>query len=235
MAALTYSQLVASLRQNKSCTAVTITSETIPKMRKTNNPYFGMVRKVSRVNGLIGWEYENAVNNQREREGHGEVFFSEPRAWGMKIGGTPLVQHNGEFYLELKVQKVLFTEYQHIEGHAVAPENLKPFLPERSGESSRQETEKEIVLRDYKVSSLRQITYRGQNIDVVPEPVNLDALDAEGIKEFSLEGYSSAARSHIRTYLNIRKLQFGENPNNEFIQRELNKLYDRIPIHARWK
>jgi hypothetical protein len=167
--AITVAELEAILASRKGATIATIVAETEPTMKKTNNPFVGAT-KISRVNGMINWHYENAVNKQREKEGHEEVFFSAPRQWGERIKRedgtlTPLVRHKGKAYLELKVQNSLGYEYRH-NGAVVPAEMINPFLPQKK-EGARQEVEKIIVLRDYALENIRQIVLDGQTIDIV--------------------------------------------------------------------
>lgn len=53
----------------KGAQIVTITSRTIPTLTGgMSNPLHGRIEKISVVNGIVNWSYENAVNNQRMRE-----------------------------------------------------------------------------------------------------------------------------------------------------------------------
>jgi hypothetical protein len=75
----------------KGAKIATFVSRTVPALYKNaDNPFCKkdgrkfviQVVKLSEVNGMVGWNYANSVNNQREREGHEEIFVPEPRAWG---------------------------------------------------------------------------------------------------------------------------------------------------------
>lgn len=163
VSAITEVRLVEMLRQNKGATIVTIVTRTEPDMRKTGNPFVGRVVKVSRVNGMLGFNYSNSVNRQLEREGEVADFVAQPRKWGNRIEGTPLVEHKGNYYVEMKVEKSLGHRFEWTDGTILddkAIENMKVFMPIKSSSSS-QGTDKEIILRDYKVASIIAITYRG--------------------------------------------------------------------------
>jgi len=127
-------------------------------MRKTGNPFWGAY-KIARVSGIVGWHYANSVNNQRAREGSSETFEALPRKWGVRGPGA-LVEHKGSHYVELKVEKSLDYDYYSADGVEIESDDLAPYLPTRR-ESSRQKTEKAIILRDYKVDNLISITYNG--------------------------------------------------------------------------
>ena len=170
MATLSQAELVNNLQGIHGAKFTTIVSETDPRLKKTDNPYYG-AKKIARVNGCINWIYQNAVNNQRYREnqptdedGNIEHFTAEPRKWGVRIkrtdgSVTPLVEHKGQYYLELKVQRSLGYEYRL--GDDVIDQTLiEPFLP-RKTEGARQKVSRPVILRDYSISSIRQITLDG--------------------------------------------------------------------------
>ena len=162
--AIDESQLVAMLRANKGANFVTVVTKTDPKMRKTGNPFVGKMFKVSRVNCMIGWSYANSVNNQRQREGNTDVFVAEPRKWGTRIDGTPLIEHKGQFYVELKVEKSLDAKYIGLDGKELDAATLadaREFFS-KPRRAATQQTDKEIILRDYKVASIVAITMNKQ-------------------------------------------------------------------------
>lgn len=167
MANLTRTQLKELLSTTKGTTIVTIETETDPRMRKTNNPYSGHIVKRSKVNGMIGWNYTNSVNNQRDREGNREEFVAKPRKWGQRIIGTPLVEHKESYYLELKVERAMGSTFVDVRtGNEVPKETLLEWLPKPST-SSRQDVEKEIILRDYKLDSIVKIRINKNEYQIV--------------------------------------------------------------------
>lgn len=122
--------------------------------------------------------------------GEVEQFVSAPRAWGRRLHEAfpdrrgnrmlPFVakQWNSEtiesselerlpldeLYLELKVQKSLACQY-FLEGVEQSAETVQPYLRERR-ESSRQEVENPVILRDYKLSSLVSLTVDGNTYEL---------------------------------------------------------------------
>jgi hypothetical protein len=166
MASTTYTDqegLTNVLKGLKGTTIITIDACVEPTMRKTNNPFIGRVKKVSRVNGMVGWNYQNSVNNQREREGNEEEFVAHPRKWGERVQGTPFVTHKGQVYLELKVQNVQGTTYflDNRPATDAEIEAIQAFMPKRAG-SGRQQVDKAVILRDYKMSSIKAFRAFGQ-------------------------------------------------------------------------
>jgi hypothetical protein len=158
---------------------ISIVSRTEPAMRKTEagrgtpaNPYLGKLFKVSKVSGSINWQYGHEVNRQREREGGFdivdgqpvvatvEVFKAHNRKWGTRIDDSPFVEHNGQHYLEVNVSESNGHEYRDENNELVTGDTLehaKTFFSKRS-ESSRQEVENKIVLRDYRIDRVEAIT-----------------------------------------------------------------------------
>jgi hypothetical protein len=90
---ITVSQLRAIITDCKGAKFASIVTETDQALTGGKScPYKDRVTKIAKVSGMINWLYENAVNNQRDREGQpitnlGEVeqFIAEPRAWGKRL------------------------------------------------------------------------------------------------------------------------------------------------------
>jgi len=149
--------LAKVLRSVKGAKPVTITTKTDPGKSKAHK---GKCHKLSRVNGMVNWHYENSVNRQREREGLEQDFQVQPRKWGMRIAGTPLVEHKGNLYLEMKVEKVLDTSYMLADGTPCKREAVEQHLrPHRS--PTNQGVTKSVILRDYRLDSITTLKMGG--------------------------------------------------------------------------
>lgn len=172
MKTITKQELIERLMNTKGTTIVSIETKTTPRLLKTDNPYWNKenkqwhLTKLSRVNGIVGWIYSNSVNNQRVREGKEDNFQAEERKWGKRIQGTPLVDHKGNKYLELKVENKYKSVYLDDEGEVVDDSVVKQY-ESSSSSKSRQGVEKEVVLRDYKIGSINTITMGGETYKVV--------------------------------------------------------------------
>jgi hypothetical protein len=136
---------------------VSFVASTEPRLR-AGNPFPGL-RKVSKINGVLNFNYTAAVNRQREREGMVADFVAEPRKWGVRMEGTPLVYHNGKHYIECKVERSEVVAYIMPDLSPVDPDEVAKWLPSRH--SGRQAVEKTIVLRDFAVENLRSIRMKG--------------------------------------------------------------------------
>jgi hypothetical protein len=98
---LTQNEIIDMLKKRKGASFVSVTTSTTPQMKKTNNPYFGKVKRICRRQGMIGPDYERCVNTQREREEKTPDFLAEPLRWGQH-DGPYFITYNGRTYLKLK-------------------------------------------------------------------------------------------------------------------------------------
>lgn len=156
-------ELQAVLNCRRGASFVTITAITEPDwkpIKAGDNPWRGVVKKRSVVNGVINWQYESAVNRQRLREGLEPDFESKPRAWGHRVHGTPWVEHKDKRYLELKVERVLCVEYVDEDGIVIDSALVIPHIKEPK--TSRQGVDKEVILRDYAATNIVAITFGGE-------------------------------------------------------------------------
>lgn len=130
------------------------------KASKTGNPFVGIF-KLSRVSAFAGFDYENSVNRQLDREGKSQLHFTAaPRKWGTRISPL-LVEHKGAHYLTVKVEKTRKPVYLVRDAllgtlRPVSKEIVAAFLPP-SYHAANQGTDKEIVYRDYSLASLVSI------------------------------------------------------------------------------
>jgi len=72
-----YRQLVNVLMLVERGTFCNLVSNTVPTMRKTNNPFVGRVRKINSVNYYLGGNYQKRVNVNMEKEGIERNFVSQ--------------------------------------------------------------------------------------------------------------------------------------------------------------
>ena len=152
----------------KGTFGIVIETETEPRMRKTDNPYFGRVTKRSRiVNVAIGYDYENVVNNRREREGKAADFVSDkPKGKHWVEFPTILAsdKDEGQQYLRTtmrantKPTSVFLLDGKVVED-ATAIEQIKSFI-QSSYKPQNQGLEEgnEVIVRDYKFESVVRIT-----------------------------------------------------------------------------
>jgi hypothetical protein len=172
-------QLFDLLSARRGAQIVTMVARTQPVLRggKKSPLANWKVEKLAKVNGIVNWSYENAVNNQRMREGTPvdennvvENFKSHPRSWGERINKTAFVSHvpkntnEKRVYIEFKHQNSLEYRY-YIDGKEADFAQVEPYLVGNT-ESSRQEVTKKVILRDYRLSSIELITLGGQQFEI---------------------------------------------------------------------
>jgi hypothetical protein len=162
---ITSEALVELLLTVRGAKIVSIETRTEPRLLAKHpssgapNPFKGNVVKVSRVNGIINWRYGNSVNRQRVREGLAPDFAAVPRKWGVRLPGTPLVEHDGRTYLELKVERFMEQRYDSLDGRELPFAAVEAYLPSRG--ASRQGVEREIVVRDYDLANIVSLRLDG--------------------------------------------------------------------------
>ncbi len=148
-------QLIKILMGITGSTFATITAETEAKMNKTNNPYYGEVTKVTEATVNINFNYQNAVNNARAKEDKEADFVAQPRKWGQHVPGTPLILHNGAYYLEARFLKNTSTTYYHknVECDKSLFESFMPTVKE----SKTQDLENQVIMRDFKIENIKSV------------------------------------------------------------------------------
>ena len=163
MMTISKSELVTAIRSTKGTTFATLTCNTDAKLKKTGNPYKD-VRKITTMNVCIGFDYQNSVNNQRNREDIEGDFLSAPRQWGKRVD-LKTVEHNGKTYLTTKVEKTF--EVKYMAGDLeIQKASIQAFLPAKS-KSATQKTSKEIIYRDITIENIKSITMKGETFLVV--------------------------------------------------------------------
>lgn len=158
---ITLPRLTTKLLESRGNKFVTLKTRTPVQMNKTDNPFHGRVEKISDINGMIGFKFQNSVNAQLARDGEDADFVAGPRKWGERREGTPLVEHKGAFYLEVKVEHAGQPTYL-LDSEPITPEQfaeLEDFLPPPKNET--------VVLRDYKLDRIIQLNMDGHQYSVV--------------------------------------------------------------------
>lgn len=158
--------LVEMLRGLLVATPATIVAITEPKMNKKDNPFFGRVKKLQVSNVFINFSYEKSVNRARAKEDKETDFVAHARTWGKRITNTPLVEHNGSYYLECRFMNASKPTYlvDNIEADIAI---LKSFLPSSYSNAATQGLEKEVIIRDFKVENIKEIKVLGEHFQVI--------------------------------------------------------------------
>ena len=160
--------LLPSLAKRGAVMAELHTS-TEPKMRKTNNPFFGGVRKVSAVNVTFGANYQSAVNRRMDKEGVEGEFKAESTWYHVDPKASTIARHNktGAPYVRaaLNTQTKPTVAYEALDGQAVPKSSLEPFLQVRKASAKQErhglEKSKQAYPTVWKVESVKAIKVDG--------------------------------------------------------------------------
>ncbi len=169
------------LAKVKGATFATIVTETEPAFNKFSRtkdalgnkvpcPYNEVV-KVSTMNITINFIYANSVNRAQVKEGSEGDFTPAPRKWGERVEGTPFVMHDGKIYLEAKANAAP-SQLAYIDkttGAEVDKALLEDYLPVKKSNAAHQglSEENEIIVRDFKLLSIKEIKMNGEYYAVV--------------------------------------------------------------------
>jgi hypothetical protein len=137
--AVTVQELAEILKKHcKGATFASAIIDTEPKMRKTDNPYYGRVRKINRISGILNFNYDEGVRRRLEKEGKNPDEFVGGSSWHkpVTVDGkfTPLAAHKDnpdQLYLRVAVQHTDKPEY-FFDGKPIDKKQIESFIPERS-------------------------------------------------------------------------------------------------------
>ena len=151
--------LVSFLISNKnSVMNAELTSKTEVKLNKRGNP-FTLVTKTKTTLVTINGDYADSVNVQRLIESESDTFKALRPVWGENLTKS-LVKHNEKFYLQVIENGVKGnTVYHDQDGNVIKYEDFAAFKPAKSS-SSRQEVEDTVIVKKYKLESVKQIVIR---------------------------------------------------------------------------
>ena len=88
-------------------------------------------------------------------EGKEVSFELKPRTWGVRVEGTPIVEHKEQSYLEVIFIKAGKTRYTL--DHEAVEKSAIQGLPVRQ-DSGQGGLENKVVIRSYKIDSLVRVT-----------------------------------------------------------------------------
>ena len=141
-----YDNIINQVSATKKATfGVEIITETIPAMRKTNNPFVGRVTKVTHyIDGVLGVDYQNTVNRHLAKNGLEANYQSEAPKGKKHFNAFFYQSLNDEdvFYLKIGIYpNTITTSTYFVDGHEATQselEALKPFLQTKSNNVQKQ-------------------------------------------------------------------------------------------------
>ena len=164
---ITKNELVEAIKVVKGSSAVSVEVETEVDMRKTGNQYMGAV-KLNTVAGLIGFDYENGVNNLLGKEDKPMEFKAQAHKWALPTDSKNLLTNKdgNKLYLRIKVQSAGSPEF-FFNGARIEKALLQPFMPEHKKPSTQAALDGEYVVRTYAIDSIRSMKLLGDELVVV--------------------------------------------------------------------
>jgi len=160
---LTKHELIEMLKNwNFGAQPVSLQYVTEPKLTKEGKQKFGNVTKIANVGGMVGYVYENSVNNQLEREGKEREFMAQPlwKGAGKRIS-TALSMHvtKGTFYLTYKAQQTFRALHLDSSLNLIPNNVIKAYFPP-TDPTKYQGTETAIYHREISIDNVRRLKFK---------------------------------------------------------------------------
>lgn len=154
---ITKNDIIEAIKSRKGAAFITFYALTEAQKSAAKNAQ--KVYKLSRVNGIVNFVYENSVNNQLRREGKEFAFTAKPRKWGVHVSPS-IIEHKGKFYLQVKVERTLGKPKYFTNGKLVNKAEISHLLKE--SRASGQPCDKEVILRDYSFDAITSLSMDGK-------------------------------------------------------------------------
>lgn len=162
--------IVNVLNSVNGASFVGIDTRTTPTIRKTldtddgrvPNPHHGRITKLTSGASVMVFQnknsngYVNMISRRLLKEGKKpETFKLSPRTWGTRIDNLPLVEHKGQYYLEVIFLKPGTTTYL-LDGQPIDQVDITGMSDSPSGEQGG--LSEKVVIRTIKMSSISAMT-----------------------------------------------------------------------------
>lgn len=173
------------------------------RIRASNNPLKGLIRKVTVGSGMINCIYEAGVNRNRLKEGLPADFKAGPPSVGNRMKGTPLLAHaaaNGSvtWYLEIFLQRSRSYYFRSDTREELSYfDHVRPLeytSPRRETFRESQGTKRLIRPLPYKLASIAELRIEGKEWHIEPlihelrsYKLELDSDDASANADGNLE------------------------------------------------
>lgn len=136
------------------------------------NPFQGRVQKKTVGSNVMIFSntdfspYKAMVQRRMVAEGKDPTEFElKPRAWGIRVGNSPFIEHNGKHYLEVIFKNAGQSQY-FVDGVATDKSEIQG-LPEEKEELTESEKESQggisdkVVVRTYSIDSIVELRVKG--------------------------------------------------------------------------
>lgn len=162
---ITKIQLIEMLRNWKfGAQPASVQYVTTPKINKEGKIKFGEITRIANMGIMIGYNYQNSVNNQLERENELKNFMAQQlwRGKGKRIS-LALSTHieKGTFYMSYKSQQTFKSYHFDLALNFIPVSLLKPFFPVNNYKC--QGTAKPVYHREISIDNIRRLKFKGNS------------------------------------------------------------------------
>jgi hypothetical protein len=166
---ITRPQMVGLFMDVKRPEMINLVTETVPKMKKTNNPYFDCVVKKSKGNFLICTDYSKRVNNNRDKEQKETDFVPQSPKGKIHVSNCVLTDEKTQtkFYLMVERFDEVKPKVQYFfNDEPIDKDLIVDFLP-KVYESNTQDLNREVMVLTYLFDSIIGFSFRGRKYSVI--------------------------------------------------------------------
>jgi len=160
------------MEEIKGATFIGVTYDSTPKIKGgKKNPFVG--NTIKHVIGANAQVFTNAVKNGYEQkvkrrlvaEGKDPGTFElGRRAWGVRLDGMPIIEHKGEYYLELIFNSSGKVSFSY-NGESVERDIIQGLEDKREGEQGG--LSDKVIIRTIKLSNIKELRI---NKNVIQNP-----------------------------------------------------------------
>lgn len=166
---ITHNELLNVLNQVEKPTFVHIVMETPVRMKKTDNPYFGLITKRSSGNYLIGMEYGKRVNKNLEKEEMESDFVVEPPKGKKHISKCVLIDTKTEtvHYLMMERFDEIHPQIEFKQGQDPIEKQLFEQFLYPTYKSKKQGQDRKVMVITPKLTNIKEMSIDKMKYEVV--------------------------------------------------------------------
>lgn len=156
----------------RGATILSFTARTDARLRKTGNP-FGKVYKLSRINALVNFHYDQGVLRRLEKEGKSPDDFKRGESWHEPVLDgdrlTPFCRHKttGELYLRVMfLRRLGEATYITENGSVLVEKDIAQWKTDKKEAYVNQGLNDPLRFVTYKLDGIEEITLDGETFDL---------------------------------------------------------------------
>jgi len=166
---ITKAQLVQMLKDwSHGAQPASVQYVTTPKMNAEGKRKFGEVTRMAYIGVMLGYNYTNSVNNQRERENELRTFMAQQLWNGKGKRLSPALAMHVEketYYMSYKMQQTMKSFHFDSVLNFIPVALLKPYFPQYKNKS--QGTMKEVYHREISIDNIRRLKFKNCTYEIV--------------------------------------------------------------------